>query len=203
LGIYVTNDQKSYADLKAKYDALTLQYIAKKDELDSQIADLKFRQAAYEAEVEKWNRKGGAPAKEYERLNNLRNTLNAQVDAVNNLSDQVNAMVDNLNAEGTVLNKLIDQLNLNVNKYNNAGAQAGEEFQDGVYNQGPEGTSITVFEFSDRAQLIRLLAHEMGHALGLEHTSGTEDIMYYLNNAKNRRLEANDLSAIRSKCALN
>lgn len=202
LGIIVTGDKKSYTDLKQKYDQLNLQYIAKKDILETQIADLKFRQTAYEAEVAKWNSKGGAPPNEYERLNNLRTSLNAQVDEVNKLSDQVNVMVDNLNAEGTALNKLIEQLNLTVEKYNNVGAKTGEEFQEGVYTQGPDGESITVFEFSSQNQLLRLLTHEFGHALGLGHSTGTQDIMYYLNEAKDIELSANDLAAIKSKCGI-
>lgn len=202
LGIVVSADQKSYDALKAEYDALNRQYQSAKAQLVSLTNDFKQKQAAYEAEVLKWNKRGGAPQSEYDRLNQIKDSLNAQVNQINQLSAQVNALVDNLNAAGTVLNKLIEQLNLNVNRYNNVGASTGQEFQEGVYTQGPEGKAITVFEFSSRDQLVRLLAHEMGHALGLEHTSSTGDIMYYLNEGQNEKLTANDLAALKTRCAI-
>lgn len=202
LGIVVSNDQKSYDGLKARYDALNSEYQAQKALLVSLTADFKRKQAAYEAEVQKWNKRGGAPEAAYDSLNRTRDDLNAEVSRINALSSQVNALADDLNAAGTVLNKLIEQLNLNVNRYNNVGSATAKEFQEGVYTEGPEGKAVIVFEFSNREQLIRLLAHELGHALGLGHTGGSADIMYYLNEGANDKLTANDLAAISAVCRL-
>lgn len=202
MGIVVTSDQKSYDDLRARYDVLKSRYQAQKIALDSLTVAFNARQSAYQAEVDKWNSQGGAPEKEFNRLNDIRNGLNADVANVNRQSSQLNAVADDLNAEGTALNKLIEQLNLNVDSYNNIGSATGKEFQEGIYTEGPEGKAITVFEFNDRKQLIRLLAHEIGHALGLDHTASSGDIMYYLNDGQNDSLTANDLSAIKDRCRL-
>jgi len=39
-------------------------------------------------------------------------------------------------------------------------------------------SEIVVFRFADRAELVRILAHELGHALGLGHTDQPGSVMY-------------------------
>ena len=39
--------------------------------------------------------------------------------------------------------------------------------------------SITIFQFSGHNMLVRTLAHEFGHAQGLEHSKNPGSIMYY------------------------
>ena len=149
----------------------------------------------------KWNQRGGAPASEYDRLKQTEAALEQQRQQVNALTSQVNKMVDELNTMVRKLNQLIAKLNLNVNKYNDIGDQTGEQFEAGIYNQSSTSTSISVYEFNNHQELVRLLAHELGHALGLDHTSNTEDIMYYLNISKNATPTSADLSALNAKCS--
>lgn len=203
LGIVVGNDQQAYEQLKAKYDALNQQYQAQKTALKGLIANYDARQADYNSEVNKWNKKGGAPDNIFEQLAKTKSALESQLAAVNEQTNQVNLLVQDLNTEGTALNRLISELNLNVNKYNTVGGAVGSEFEEGVYIQDEAGRRINVYEFSDSKQLVRLLAHEFGHALNLDHSSGTIDIMYYLNEAGNDTLTANDLAALQKHCKVN
>ncbi len=200
LGITVDNNQQSYDRVRGKYDSLRSQYQTQQAALDKLISDFKSEQRDYNAQVAKWNKSGGAPAEEYGRLHQLDADLAAKQQQIILAINSVNAVVDDLNALATTLNSLAAKLNLNVKKYNNIGSQTGQEFQEGLYEESAAGTEIDIYEFQSPSQLVRLLAHELGHALGLGHTSNTADIMYYLNDSKNDKLTAADLAALRAKC---
>ena len=202
LGIVVETTKKSYDQLKEQYDLLKLKYTQAKADLDVMVAAFNKAQQLYNAEVNRWNKRGGAPSQTAESLDQTAASLKQQVATINAKTEEVNQLVQDLNTMAAALNKLIGELNLNVDKYNNVGDPAGKEFQEGVYAQDQSGRQINVYEFGDRAQLVRLLAHELGHALGLNHSTGTTDIMYYLNEAGNDKLTPNDLSALKRRCRI-
>ena len=68
LGFIVDDDKKTYENLKAGYDTLNGQYLEKKSQLQAQAADYEKKLKAFNTEVAKWNKRGGAPAAEYDRL---------------------------------------------------------------------------------------------------------------------------------------
>ena len=203
LGIVVDNDQQSYDRVRAKYGAVQSQYEAQQAALNQLIGAFKSEQAGYDAQVAKWNQSGGAPAAVYAQLQQTGADLAAQQQQISRQAAAVNASVDDLNALATTLNSLANTLNLNVKKYNNIGSQAGEQFQEGLYRESATSTEIDIYEYKSQQQLVRLLAHELGHALGFSHTSGTSDIMYYLNDSKNDKLTAADLAQLKAKCGGN
>lgn len=200
LGVIVGDDRKTYDNLKAKRDLLNDQYWQQNVALRKQAAAYQDNLKSYNAEVAKWNKRGGAPAEVYSQLEAAQKALDDERLRVNAATADLNRMIDEFNTVGRALNKLADQLNLNVGKYNDIGDQTGEQFEAGVYDKTATSTSINVFEFNDRQELVRLLAHELGHALGLDHTSSSEDIMYYLNESKNSTATAADLAALRARC---
>ncbi|MFA6215094.1 MAG: matrixin family metalloprotease [Patescibacteria group bacterium] len=202
LGIEVKDDKNSYDSLKLKYDASVSQYNNQKAALETLISSYEQKQAAYNARVKSWNDRGGAPAAVYEQLNQEKKSLNDLAAKINSQAAKVNDLVDNLNAEATILNKLITELNLTADKYNGVNSTLGGEFNEGVYQQDESGQAINIYEFDNQQRLIRLLAHELGHALGLEHTDNPSDIMYRLNQGTNEKLTDTDLAALKNACKI-
>jgi len=113
---------------------------------------------------------------------------------------KINEMVDEINSMVVILNRLATTLNLAVEKYNTVGASRGESFEEGVYIQEGLNRQIDIYEFSNRDKLVRVLAHELGHALGLGHVDDPKAIMYEFNQGNNKALTKADLAELQIKC---
>ena len=203
IGIVIKDNRAGYDEVKAKYDSLMVSYNKQKSDLDALISAYNVDKNAYEKEVSRFNKRGGAPQADYDALEQKRADLNNQVAIINNAKDSLNALIDILNSTEVILNKLVAKLNLQVNTYNTVSSSTGREFSEGEYVRDATGTRINIYQFNDTNQLVRVLTHELGHAIGLEHLPNPKAIMYYLNEGGiNEKLTADDVTALKAVCRI-
>ncbi|MDO8511725.1 MAG: M57 family metalloprotease [bacterium] len=201
IGTSISDDQSAYNIIKTKYDSLVVSYDKAKAQLEVLIATYNADKSAYESDVIYWNSRGGAPKAEHDALEQRRVALNNQVAKINQTEDSFNGIVENINSTRTELNKLAATLNIQVNTYNNVGSSNGKEFGEGEYVKDASGTAINIFQFDDKNQLEIVLAHELGHALGLAHVDNSKAIMFYLiNKSIEKKLTKEDLAALVKVC---
>lgn len=151
--------------------------------LDTMQADFAARQAAYNQAVDAVNARGGATPRKAAALTAERDSLNA-------LSASINKQV-------AVFNKGVADLNAVVEQFNQT---AGHAFQAGQYVRDAAGERINIFEFVGDLQLKRVLAHELGHAIGFGHNDDPKSIMYAKNESGNLVPTAADLAALKVVC---
>jgi predicted Zn-dependent protease len=110
---------------------------------------------------------------------------------------EVNTLADSINALVKKYNTIVGQVNQVVDKVNQT---AGQEFEEGQYVLDEKGERINIYEFSTTQALVRVIAHELGHAIGLDHNPNPQSIMYYLNNSSNMTPTVDDLAALKAVC---
>lgn len=199
----VEENESTYLSLESRLQVMSTAYETRKELYEIRVIDLNNRNIIYQARVEEWNNGPRTSKKEFESLESERISINREADSLRVLESDLNRRVVEINALVDRLNRIARTLNLNVEAYNTIGAARGETFEGGVYYRDSDEAGINIYEFESREKLIRVLAHELGHALGLEHLDDPEAIMYHLNQDEATVATEADLAALENICKIN
>lgn len=175
----IADGRAAYDALKAQYTGLLATYNQTKADFTAQVNDLESRKSSYTRE------QYAARAAE---LATQQKTLEASANQIDALSAKINSLAAGLNKD--------------VSTYNKIGSTSGAEFDEGLYVQDAGGRRIDVYQYDTRHRLVRLLAHEFGHALGLGHVAGVDSIMYPMNTSANMSPSSEDLTELAAVCRI-
>ena len=109
-------------------------------------------------------------------------------------------MADTIKSMVVVINEIATNYNLDVVNYRGENSKLGTEFCEGNYTGKDGKQTITIYQFDSGVRLVRVLAHEFGHALGLLHNDSREAIMYRLNQSDSLELAPADIAALKARC---
>jgi hypothetical protein len=140
----------------------------------------RFRHRAdqYESQVRSWNDGTG------DRSEARRQRLAEEGAALKLAAEELGRELEALNADISALNRRVDDVRqragdvkARVAAYNAAGAEAPVESGRYSYDRA-QGRRIAVFRAEGYNDLVWILAHELGHALGIEHVDQPGAIMH-------------------------
>ena len=189
----VVNDviSQQYTELTNQYNDLKSTYQTKKESYQQKLSD-------YNDEVNNYNQSGGAPKDVYKRLQATRAELDTERTDLNDMADQLNALIKRINDISAQGNALVDKYNTSVQQYNDTFGKS-REFTQGTYQSNGK---IDIYSYADQTELRLVLAHELGHALSLDHVENPKSIMYYLISQQPNPLHpsAEDLAEFTAVC---
>lgn len=177
--------------LQTQHDELTRSY-------ESDVARYEKALAEYNTDVNTYNDRGGAPPDKFSQLEAERVRLSEVASTLSATAAQLNTLASKINTLGERGNQLVSEYNRDVNQYNDEFGFA-REFTQGDY----QGNKINIYTFNDKNELITVLAHEFGHALGIGHVESNESLMYYLvdkTNSPITDLSTDDIQSFLDVC---
>jgi hypothetical protein len=200
IGDRIDNTKGSYEALRAHFEQLDVEYrqqhavlVADVDAYNARVRDLK---AANDAA----SKGGGVSTEVYRQLTAEKEALDAIFEDIRARQEELRKNAETLQSMVVVINEIATSLNLEVVRYNETGKELGEEFSEGVYERKNGHQTVNIYHFSDRTRLVRVLAHELGHALGLKHNDNPKSLMYRLNLAENVGLSPEDIADLKALC---
>lgn len=194
----ITTSRASYDILLQQYKSLESSYKSSLSSYDYRVNQLAQELDSYNIRVAEANKKGGATPQEYQSLEKERQYIQTQKAELDNERLTLNEKAAELNALGDRVNELAKEFNIEIDIHNQRFGEA-KEFDQGDYINN----RINIYQFNGFSDLRLVLAHELGHALGLSHVENPKSIMYYLmdkQDLNNPVLSKEDREALLKRC---
>jgi predicted Zn-dependent protease len=203
LNYKIENTKSSYDDLKSRFENLKSEYEQKKTILAGDFSAYNARVSAFNAGIQSGRQRGGISEQSYKRLMMGKEELDAMHENLQMRQEEMKKMADTINSLVVVINEIATNYNFEVVNYRDEGNRLGTEFCEGNYTSKDGKQTITIYQFDNGERLVRVLAHEFGHALGLIHNNSREAIMYRLNQSDSLELAPADIAALKTRCGDN
>ncbi|NTW89506.1 MAG: matrixin family metalloprotease [Candidatus Moranbacteria bacterium] len=193
---------RSAETLRDAYDAKLSAFERDQEALSHRMREFESDLSAYNADVSRANASGGASPETYDALEKKRKKLEKERSAINKESERLGKMADEVNATAGKLNIQTASVQQNLTEYRRKYGEP-KPFIQGLY-EAPL-TSITIYQFEGKDDLRLVLAHELGHALGIdEHVQDDQSaIMYAMiggQDLENPTLTQGDEAAYETAC---
>ena len=194
LSISLSYDERQM--LNTQISDLDKDIAQKRDEITPGIEDYKKRSLEFDSKATKLNQEiiylnshGGADPQQYKKLKDEQEALAKE-------ADELNKMAASLNQSTSQYNLRIQELNQTVSQFNEELKYRPEE---GIYIFDENGRRIIIYFYVSKDELVHTLAHEMGHALGIDHIENPSSIMYP-RTTEVVSLSNDDLAALNEAC---
>jgi len=165
-----------------------------KTSLQQKIADFNARSSALDAKVSAFNQKVRDWNRQHDQTEEQYNKLVEEQTALQQESNALNTEAQQLQLNTNSVNGRIDQLNSNINTLQTIVKSKPEE---GLYESATK--TISIYYHIDKNELVHTIAHELGHAIGIDHLSNPDAIMYVQVN-KTLTPTTDDLRALSVVC---
>jgi len=192
------NEQEDFQSIQSQEQQIENQ----KSTLERDAQNIERLQAQHSSLVSEYNREKaklsashGNPA-EYNRQVALVNSLASRL---NSTQDQLSGLIDSYNARVGSVQENVSAFNANVGEYNQEYTGQNELFDKGDYGNN----ILNLYQYEDRKDLVLLVAHELGHVLGIDHVQNTQSLMHYTLEDQNTHritLSAEDKLALMEVC---
>lgn len=184
------------SSLDQKSDTIKIQqnnFEQMKKDYEKDAKNFETALSAYNETIKQVNSRGGATPDEFENLNQQRIEIETQRGLLENRRQNINSYLLSINKSIDTYNQVVGNVNSVIQKINE---NTLGEFEQGNYTNN----HITLYEYEDYTTLKRLIAHELGHALGLDHTDDKNSIMYYINEGDEFILSEADILEYEKVC---
>ncbi len=192
--------KSTYDDMKGRFENLKAEYETKNSALATDSNTYNRRLGAYNAEIEAGRQRDAVTEAVYRRLTAEKGELKDMRENLQARQEEVRKIADILNSMTVVINDIATNYNLEVVKSQDTGKRLGSEFCGGDYVSKDGKKTITIYQFDDENRLVRVLAHEFGHALGLKHNDNPKAILYRLMQSDSLNLAPDDVAALKERC---
>ena len=195
LSLEIENAKVSADALHDAYEQEKIVYNKDQDQLIKDTASFQERQKAYKAKVEAYNTSGGAQKMEYDAMMNELTVLKEDFASIEVRRASLLSFMEAINIKVAKYNEFVLYINDLVKRSNELGAN---KFTEGRFR--PAVNVIDIYQYDNTTKLRRVIAHEFGHVLGINHTSNLYSIMYAMNTATTTELSQEDKQALSQVC---